>query len=793
MASGHTPPPIEPTRVLGAAPHAGDAPAPGDGGGRVGPWRLLHPVGEGGMGVVWLAERADDAFTRRAAVKVIRPGFESAALRERFLQERQTLAALEHPHIARLLDAGTTGDGRPYFVMEFVEGLAIDEWVRTHTPPLDRRIDVFLQVCDAVQHAHGRLVVHRDLKPSNILVDAGGQVRLLDFGIAKLLPATDATQVVGLTSASERLLTPQYAAPEQVMGDPVGTPADIYALGMLLYVLLADALPYSLAGVGPAEMQRLVCDQVPPRPSERCRDTRRARALRGDLDLITLMALRKEPARRYQTVEQFAADLRRWRDGQPVLARPDTAGYRLRKFVGRNRLALAAAGLVFASLVGGLTAALWQAREAERARAVAEQRYRDMRGLATSMMFDVDAAIATLPGSTKARQLVVTRALEHLDRLGREVGTDPALLADLAAGYGKIADIQASPFEANLGDHAGALANARRALALREQAAALATPDDTLVAARARSHLQLGTLLRQGSGQAADALPEFRQAIALLDERGDAPAAGPIALARADALNLLGDALLATQDAAGADAAHAQAITVAENALAASPADAEWQRIHAVSRLREASALWWVPGPPDEVIARMTAATQAFEALLAADPGNARLTRQAAIANSTLASVIAYERAVGESQPYLARAIALGERLLAFDPRNPQSRRDMARWQLLLAEHHDTVGAWPEADAQATAALALMDGLVADDPGQRDLWREARNQRCQRASLRLRGQRAGATGEAFTREAACAAARACVADLADTAFAAPDLPGTQLQDVRDLAGRCPAG
>jgi serine/threonine protein kinase len=519
MATGSEPTLPGPSTLVAVA--APDPSAPVLSAGLLGAWRLLRPIGEGGMGVVWLAERADRAFERQAAVKIIRPGFESAAVHERFLLERQTLGALEHPHIARLLDAGSTADGRPYFVMEYVDGVPIDQWCRDRSLGLSERVALFLQVCDAVQYAHGRLVVHRDIKPGNILVDREGQARLLDFGIAKLLPEGDGLVAAGLTSASERLLTPQYAAPEQLMGQPVGTTTDVYALGMLLYALLADALPYSLAGAGPAEMQRLVCDDMPPRPSARSRDVRHARVLRGDLDLITLMALRKEPARRYQTVEQFAADLRRWRDGLPVLAQPDTARYRLRKFAGRNRLALGAAALVALSLVGGIAASLWQAREAGRARDLAEQRYRDVRSLATNMMFEVDGAIATLPGSVHARRLVVSRALEHFDRLSKDLGDDPGLLADVAMGYEKIADIQGSPFEFNLGEGQAALANARRALVLRERAASLSStpPDEALLAGLARSQMQLGTLVRQAKGSDAEAEVHFARALAQLEKR----------------------------------------------------------------------------------------------------------------------------------------------------------------------------------------------------------------------------------------------------------------------------------
>jgi tetratricopeptide (TPR) repeat protein len=792
-----SPPPVhaDATRLL-ADPGATSG-ASGLAGGEVGAWRLLRPIGEGGMGMVWLAERADRAFERQAAVKIIRPGFESAAVQERFLLERQTLGALEHPHIARLLDAGNTADGRPYFVMEYVDGVPIDAWCRDAGLDLQARVSLFLQVCDAVQYAHGRLVVHRDIKPSNLLVDRDGQARLLDFGIAKLLPAADDALAAGLTSASERLLTPQYAAPEQLLGQPVGITTDVYSLGMLLYVLLADTLPYSLAGAGPAEMQRLVCDQVPPKPSQSARDPRRARALRGDLDLITLMALRKEPERRYRTVEQFAADLRRWRDGLPVLAQPDTARYRLRKFVARNRLAIAATVLVFASLVGGIAASLWQAREAERARLVAEQRYRDVRSLATDMMFEVDAAIATLPGASQARRLVVTRALAHLDRLSKEMGSDPDLVADVATGYQKIADIQGSPYDANLGEVAAALGNARTALALREQAAALAPAADAPLAALARSHLQIGVMQKQLSGDETQAGVSYARAAALLEPRlPQAAPDGAVAAAFVEALNLMADAHYARGEHAQAVALHARALARADAALAAATeatVRSDWQRTRAVTRLRLANARWWEGAPGDEVIEQMLDALRGFDDLLAADPANARLTRQVAVANGVVSGVVAYERTLGEARPFTQRALALGERLLAFDPRNALSRRDMARWQSLAADQMETPGYWTEAEGHSRRALALIDELVAEEPLQRDLKVEGRTLRCRHASLLLRGLAKAVKQDAYSKPAVCRQLRACLDDVARDAAAPVGVAVERMQEIERAAGTCPAG
>ena len=795
MATGSEPTvPLQATQAAGATDRAA---TPGPSAGLLGAWRLLRPIGEGGMGVVWLAERADRTFERQVAVKIIRPGFDNDALRARFLLERQTLGALEHPHIARLLDSGDTDDGRPYFVMEYVDGVAIDEWCRASALGLAERLALFLQVCDAVQYAHGRLVVHRDIKPGNIMVDREGQARLLDFGIAKLLPRDEELAAAGLTSASERLLTPQYAAPEQLLGEPVGITTDVYALGVLLYSLMADALPYSLAGTTPAQMQRLVCEEMPPRPSSRSRDARRARALRGDLDLITLMALRKEPGRRYQTVEQFAADLRRWRDGLPVLAQPDTARYRLRKFAGRNRLALGAAALVFLSLVAGIAASLWQAREAERARDLAEQRYRNVRSLATNMMFEVDGAIATLPGSVHARRLVVSRALEHLRRLSTELDDDPGLLADVAMGYEKISDIQGSPFEFNLGDGDAAMANARRAMALRLRALSLlrAPPDDVAVAALARSEMQLGTLIRQAKGSEAEAEVHFARALARLEGRRAATSlGGALGLAYADALNLSGTSHFQKGQYPQAAGRHAASLALSGKVLATAPAGVDsvaWRRTEAVSRLLLASARWWVGDKGDDVIAPMQASVASFEMLMAQSPGNARLIRQTAVAHAVLSDVIGYERNVGAAQPHTLRALALGEQLLSFDPDSPQTRRGLSRWQSLASGQLQGGTYWEAAEQHSREAIRLMDGLIADQPRQKDLWAEGLSLRCKRAALLLQGSRAGFDAPAFSPESVCGHARACRHDLEGEGVVAPDFNAALLAQVVQAAGDCP--
>ena len=317
---------------------------------RLGAYRLLRRIGQGGMGAVYLADRDDDQFEKRVAVKVLPLGLGSDATRRRFLAERRILARLEHPGIARLLDAGVAADGTPYFVMEYVEGEAIDRYCERKGCGIDERIDLFLQVCEAVEYAHAHRVVHRDLKPANILVTPGGRVKLLDFGIAKALDEHAVGAATTLTRLSGRPMTPAYASPEQLRGEPVTAATDVYALGVLLYSLLTGQPPYDVSGLGPEELERRITTREPTRPSVALQrageeekgdavpfDARRAaRRLRGNLDTIVLMALRKEPERRYPSVAALAHDLVRHREGRPVSARPDSLPYRAGRLVRRR-------------------------------------------------------------------------------------------------------------------------------------------------------------------------------------------------------------------------------------------------------------------------------------------------------------------------------------------------------------------------------------------------------------------------------------------------------------------------
>ncbi len=354
---------------------------------RVGAYKLVREIGRGGMGTVYLAQRADKQYEKSVAIKVVRRGMDTDDILRRFRNERQILANLEHPNIARLLDGGTTDDGLPYLVMEYVEGVPVTDYCENHRLTTNDRLRIFRTICAAVQHAHQNLVIHRDLKPSNILITTGDIPKLLDFGIAKVFSLELSELMVEHTLTEMRVLTPYYASPEQVRGETLTTTSDVYSLGILLYELLSGIHPYRSRTMAPHELARVICEQEPTRPSVAISESRTQsgesrkspyssivspKSLRGDLDNIILMALRKEPARRYASVDQFSEDIRRHLEGLPVVARNDTFKYRATKFMRRNRLGVAAAAIILLSLVGGMVATAWQARAARAEKAKAE-------------------------------------------------------------------------------------------------------------------------------------------------------------------------------------------------------------------------------------------------------------------------------------------------------------------------------------------------------------------------------------------------------------------------------------
>jgi eukaryotic-like serine/threonine-protein kinase len=476
----------------------------------IGNYKILKKIGEGGMGAVYLAERAD--VRQKVALKIIRHGADSDVILRRFRREQEILAALEHPNIARLLDVGVSADNVPFLAMEYVEGVDLTTYSNNKNLSVAGKLNLFRKVCEAVAYAHSRLIVHRDLKPSNIIVNEQGEPKLLDFGISKLISETESPEDKG-TVTSLGMLTPNYASPEQFRGETVSTSTDVYSLGVILYELLTDTLPYQITNKRIDEVARAVCETNPPRPSEAVvsqqlsvisyqlsadgsternqhptkenqsktnpkSKIQNLKLLRGDLDNILLKALRKEPARRYSSVEQFSEDLRRHLQGLPVVARPDTFSYRAEKFIKRNRVSVASAALVFLLLIGGVVGISWQYIRAERQRQLAEQRFNQVREIANNVVFKYHDGIANLQGSTEIRKMLVNDATKYLDNLSQDGEGDAGLQRELANAYVKLADVQGKTYYSNIGDTNGAIENYRKAAGILETLAA--STDETI-------------------------------------------------------------------------------------------------------------------------------------------------------------------------------------------------------------------------------------------------------------------------------------------------------------------------
>jgi serine/threonine-protein kinase len=485
---------------LDPSTHGPDATA----GRRIGAYKLLRKAGEGGMSDVYLAVRADDEYQKRVALKVIRASADREDLLRRFRTERQILAGLDHPNISTLLDGGTTDEGLPYFVMEYIDGVPIDRYCDEHRLSIRERLELFRQVCSAVQYAHQNLVVHRDIKASNILVTADGTPRLLDFGIAKLLKPDQFAGQVEYTATWMRPMTPRYASPEQVTGRPVTTASDTYSLGVLLYKLLTGHLPYRLEGLPPTELSRLVVEEDPERPStavdrvettapgaaevtpQRIGQARRLqphqlqRQLSGDLDNIVLMALRKEPQRRYASVERFSEDLRRYLEGLPVLARKDTLSYRTGKFLRRNRLAVGTAAAFVLLLIGfSVTMAMQATRIAQQRDEARLERDRAQQVVALlENVFEVSD-----PNQASGEEVTAREILDRgAEQVQRDLKDQPEIQATLVQAIGNV--------YRNLGLYDRAEPLLRQSLELRNE---VLGEDDPDVASGLSS---LGVLLR---------------------------------------------------------------------------------------------------------------------------------------------------------------------------------------------------------------------------------------------------------------------------------------------------------
>ena len=691
----------------------------------IGPYRITREIGRGGMGTVYLAERADQQYEKQVAIKLIKRGMDTDSVLRHFRNERQILASFDHPNIARLFDGGTTKDGLPYFVMEYVEGIAIDRYCDEERLSINERLKLFLQVCAAVSYAHRHTVIHRDIKPSNVLVTSDGVPKLLDFGIAKILQSGDGAEGF-VTATGIRPMTPEYASPEQVRGESVTTANDVYSLGVVLYELLTGTSPYRLTTHGPREIERAISEQAPAKPSTVPADDNRKsvraglafanrKSLKGDLDNILLMALRKEPARRYQLVENFADDIRRHLDSRPVLARRDTLTYRGRKFVQRNRVTTAAACIILVSLVAGLIATAWQAHRATVQKARAERRFNDVRQLAHSVLFDYHDAIKGLPGATAVRERLVKDALTYLDRLTSEASGDHALQRELAAAYERVGDVRGEIYSASLGDMAGALDSYQKALRIREALVAADPRDGNNYRDLAESYTKIGSQL-QDTANASRGLEYLRKACALYRQLASEHAASPEIidwLARAH--NELGVALLGWGDPAGALENHNEALRIRKDLLARDPQN-ELHRRHLAITYWDIGQALLLRGDINAALEANGIAMQLSAALLAENPTSSRDRRRLAISYQTDGDCRALTGDTAGALDSFRKKLQLDEQSLTADPVDAQAHGDIGFSCARIGELLEVKGDYAEALFYERKALELYQKLSADSP-----------------------------------------------------------------------------
>jgi serine/threonine protein kinase/tetratricopeptide (TPR) repeat protein len=715
----------------------------------IGLYKITREIGRGGMGTVYLATRDDDQFEQQVAIKVVRRGMDTDLVLARFRNERQILAGFDHPNIARLFDGGSTASGLPYFIMEYVEGQPIDAYCDNHRLPTAARLELFRTVCSAVLYAHQHLVIHRDIKPSNILVTAEGVPKLLDFGIAKLLNS-EATEGAATTAIMQRLMTPEYASPEQVLGERITTVSDVYSLGVLLYELLSGHSPYHFKTLLAQDIAQVISDSDPERPSvvisrvedvttggrpraktltpesvSKTRDGRPEklrRKLAGDLDNIVLLAMRKEPHLRYSSVGQFSEDIRRHLMGLPVVARQATLSYRGAKFIRRNILAVAAAAILSLILLLGIAATGWQVHvargervRAEAAGAKSERRFNEGRKLAHSVLFDYSEAIQDLPGSTPVRARLVKDALEYLDSMAAGANDDPSLQRELATAYEKVGDVQGRTLRANMGDTSGAKDSYRKALRIRETLVAANPKDASSRTDLADSYREFGRVLWTASdtaGGVENAGKELvlREALAAEDPT-NMQARYKLGASHAN----VGEMLLEQGMATDAAASLGRALAVFEALLATEAGNEKYQGAVAFVYLKTSEVMLW-QGDAVGALATIRKALALDTKLSSAYPTNAHYRQEVGVDYEKVGNTLAHlgdltgalENYRKEFQIFKAQSVA--------DPANAQFRSDLSSVYTMVGDTLAKSGDTSEALKNHQQALQIREELATTDP-----------------------------------------------------------------------------
>lgn len=670
-------------------------------------FRLIRKLGEGGMGQVWLAEQTFPV-RRQVALKMIKAGMYDEAVVERFQSERQSLAIMDHPAIAKVFDAGTTPQGQPYFVMEYVPGLPITEYCDQKKLAIRDRLELFIETCDGVQHAHQKAIIHRDLKPANILVvevDGKPVPRIIDFGLAKVI--THSTIGDALKTQFGNLVgTPGYMSPEQADANvrDIDTRTDVYSLGVVLYVLLSGREPFeSKHGQKQQldELLRRLREDEPPRPSIRvtadhhsssaiaeARSTESKqliRILRGDLDWITMKALEKDRSRRYGAPSDLAADILRYLNHEPIQARPASAAYRSGKFVKRHKLAFAVVSVFALMALAGAVAIVREAQIARMQEARAEQRFESLRKLTNSMLFEFHDSIAALPGSTSARELVVSRALEYLQQIEAEANNDPATLRDLAAAYERIGLIRADEGSPHLGG-AGSYEQAKelygKALEIRQKLASLDPANATLQLELADTLFNVARIHEQ-LGDMSGALQFLGRRLAIQEELQKKQASDTLTFDTAQTLIRMGALYVWLGDRDSALAYETRALDIGKGLLKANPKSVQ-------ARITVWRSLTWsgwalkLQRKFKDAAASWRRALAISEELASEDPNNTTYQRFLISDHGNLCESLAYAGEFSEVRSHCEKAIAINQTMVNSDRNNAQALADLGNSNMTM-------------------------------------------------------------------------------------------------------------
>jgi eukaryotic-like serine/threonine-protein kinase len=740
---------------------------------RIGKYEIGEEIARGGMGAVYRAIRADGQYNQHVALKIVRAelGWEFNA--SRFLNERQILATLDHPNIAKILDGGTA-DGIPYFVMEFIDGLPVTSYCDKHSLDVEARLRTFRTVCAAAYYAHQHLVIHRDIKPTNILVTPDGIPKLLDFGIAKILDPSLTTEDTALNASVLWPMTPEYAAPEQLRGETITTATDVYSLGLVLYEILTGQAPYHFRSRMPQDVARTILQTEVRPPSAMVRQLgndvaerkkpsfsseqlsalrggdspqRLQRRLHGDLDNIVLKAIRKDPTERYSSVEQFSDDIRRYLERLPVTATKDTLRYRVSKFVSRRKASVLVAVCVVLILVVGVTAVLYEARIANVQRMAAEKRLRETRKLTESVLVELPVALDN--GATGARELIDQKALEYLNEAAADMGADSQLAADVALGYINLAEAHGHPAYAHTGDAARALEEYKRAIHLLENELASNPNNDKLRYSVARSYIDSGLALL--GIDVSQTVERYRHSLAILaaeNDKSDSTAAktyhandllleqgvslDPGRLRWAD-YELLGEQYGSPYYANLGDSSKAKeyiekAIPIAQRFYEAAP---NWENTYHLYYSEIAMAgILWVRGDLEGALSYQKKAEILFDSmgaptasikddlLLPFAPYSQSMRDERALAMVRRANLLAEAGQMQAAQQALQNSREILERLYWGDARNSAVRRDLTRNYNLTGDILLRTGDLPGALRNYQQAFALGSESLTINPNQ---------------------------------------------------------------------------